>query len=34
MNQTDQFLDEIKGKKNIKKQTVNRTKESSDDMKV
>ena len=34
MNQTDQFIDEIKGKINIQKQTVNGTKESSDDMEV
>ena len=34
MNQTDQFIDEIKGKINIQKQTVNGTKESSDDMEI
>ena len=34
MNQTDQFIDEIKGKINIQKQTVNGTQESNDDMEI
>ena len=34
MNQTDQFIDEIKGKINIQKQTVNGTKDTNDDMDI
>ena len=34
MNQTDQFIDEIKGKINIQKQTVNGTQESNDAMEI
>ena len=34
MNQTDQFIDEIKGKINIQKKTVNDTKQTNDEMDV
>ena len=34
MNQTDQFIDEIKGKINIQKQTVNGTKDGTDEMDI
>ena len=34
MNQTDQFIDEIKGKINIQKQTVNGTSENNDEMDI
>ena len=34
MNQTDQFIDEIKGKINIQKQTINGTQENNDDMDI
>ena len=34
MNQTDQFIDEIKGKITIQKQTVNGTKDAKDEMDV
>ena len=34
MNQTDQFIDEIKGKINIQKKTVNDTKQTNDEMDI